>query len=80
MNEKKNVERVDKQILAKIVRFIIREFIVLSQTIKEEKLNWAKSLVTKKQKRVARDNYSSFTNDKIVKISYSRTKIRDFSN
>jgi len=39
MSEKKNVERVDKQIFAKIVRLVIRELIVLSQVVKEEKLN-----------------------------------------
>ncbi len=80
MGEKKDVERVDEQILAKIVRLVIRESIVLSQAIEEKKLNWARFLVTKKQKRVARDNYLDFTNDKIVKIGYSRTKVKDFPN
>jgi len=39
MSEKENVERVDEQIFIKIVRLIICEFVILSQVIKEEKLN-----------------------------------------
>jgi len=39
MSEEKNIERVDEQIFAKIVRLVIREFVVLSQVIKEKKLN-----------------------------------------
>ena len=39
MSEKKNVEQVDKQIFAKIVYFMIRKFVILSQVIKEKKLN-----------------------------------------
>jgi len=39
IGEKENVERVDEQIFAKIVRLVIREFVVLSQAIKEKKLN-----------------------------------------
>ncbi len=39
MSEEKNVERVDKQIFAKIVRLVICELIVLSQAIEEKKLN-----------------------------------------
>ncbi len=80
MSEEENVERVDEQIFVKIVRLVIRELIVLSQVVKEKKLNWTRSLVTKKQKKIARDGYLSFTNDKIVKISYSRTKIEGFPN
>jgi len=39
MSEEKNIERVDEQIFAKIVRLVIRKFVVLSQVIKEKKLN-----------------------------------------
>jgi hypothetical protein len=48
MGEGKNVERVDEQILAKIVRLVIREPIVLSQVVEGKKLNRARFLVTKK--------------------------------
>jgi hypothetical protein len=39
MSEEENVERVDEQIFVKIVRLVIRELIVLSQVVKEKKLN-----------------------------------------
>lgn len=39
MSEEKNVERVDKQIFAKIVRLVICELIIFSQVIREKKLN-----------------------------------------
>ena len=80
MGEGEDVERVDEQILAKIVRLVIREPVVLSQAVEGEKLNRARPLVTKKQKRVARGGYSSFTSDEIVKIGYPRTKARGFPN
>jgi len=39
MSEKKNVKRINEQIFIKIVRLIIREFVVLSQVIEKKKLN-----------------------------------------
>ena len=39
MSEKENVEQIDEQIFAKIVRLMIRELVVLSQAIKGKKLN-----------------------------------------